>query len=548
MGQLLSRLLLAAFITRAHANNRQPPNASKLKTDLRKMRSAGLRQERFQQALPATQRFAPRFGEAKVTERHGTQASSLTLGGDRFEYLAQGDVPVFALFVRRLNTGMPWSRFDVCRGDESIRPLCEQVVQEGGIGAESLRGKIDRFMIDRLFSSGIAGATVDVAAAHTEATSVSPPNLLVSRIKSALPQMKKLRPRDLEIGYMLAAEGEEICSLTALLLLDKEKERQQALLLFRQSEERQLTVLGEMHASNEAKLADDTRSRFSSSPAAATPAAKIDMDASLAQARSSATLSVPAALAVALDQMDEFVAQCPDYGTFDLYLCSDGSAIMCEGGCVAASAGVFATTHSLDGVGEVNGEADDEYRVIPGALRLQVSGVEGVVESPFDAELVAGLAAATLATKLALAFRQHASPAKPLGKVVILTDSKTLLRATRTGPQGNEELAKRGGEQRQAVWGLLMQKLAQLDALGVPCSFQWTAGHPERKAVSREAWTFEDWAIWEADNLASASASAPAPVSAASRNNQGYQEQEQGQEQERAYIGLTELLVLMMMQ
>ena len=47
-----------------------------------------------------------------------------------------------------------------------------------------------------------------------------------------------------------------------------------------------------------------------------------------------------------------------------------------------------------------------------------------------------------------------------------------------------------------------MDKLEQLDALATPCTFQWTAGHPERKGISRESWTFQDWAIWEADKLA----------------------------------------------
>jgi hypothetical protein len=186
---------------------------------------------------------------------------------------------------------------------------------------------------------------------------------------------------------------------------------------------------------------------------------------------------------------------------------------MCEGGCDSASAGVFATTYTHPqadsrgvtkggkGAGADEDEDEDEYRAEPGTLRLRVNCVEGVVETPFDAELVAGLAAVATAANIAFALKRASAP-KPLASVVILTDSKTLIRAVRTGPEGNEELARRGGEQRRVVWDLLMDKLARLDALGVPSSMQWTAGHPERRGSATVAWSYEDWAIWEADRLA----------------------------------------------
>jgi hypothetical protein len=47
-----------------------------------------------------------------------------------------------------------------------------------------------------------------------------------------------------------------------------------------------------------------------------------------------------------------------------------------------------------------------------------------------------------------------------------------------------------------------MKQLARLEADGVPFTLQWTAGHPERRGGDPETWSFEDWAIWEADDVA----------------------------------------------
>lgn len=529
MSSRFARLLLVLLLPVAWSNNRQPPNVSKLRTDQRKLRSVELRSGLKQQQLPTTQKFNPKFGDVKMTEKHGSQTSALM--AQRVEYLAQGDLPIFSLFVRRRKTG-PWSRFDLLKGDESIRLTCENVVLNGGVEAEGLREDIDRYMVSRLF--GLVGETAI-------------PPLLVNKIKTSLPQLKKLRPRDLEIGYKLAAEGEEISSLTALQQLEKERLRRQAVLQHGQAELTQLSLLDEIHESEpliEPRPVSEESALGAPEFSQRAPAPKLDIGQYLASARAAAsTLSAPfnPSVAIVLGQLEDFVSRCPD-SDFSLYLCSDGSATMCEGGCSSASAGIFATTLVDGHLGEdendeqlptdnsdreeqdEEGVQEDLPKTSACAFRVHISQVEGVVESPFDSELVAGLAAASIAVRIISALKSSFPRPRAPDDVIILTDSKTLLRAARTGPDGNEELVRRGGEQRRLLWALLMDKLAQVEDLGIPCSFQWTAGHPERKGELRDSWTFEDWAIWEADNLARA------PQGAA--------------EQQCASIELTELLTI----
>jgi len=460
-----------------------------------------------QQQGPANKRFSPKFGDLKPTEVNGALTSTL-VNQRGVEYLGQGDIPVFTLFVRRLKTG-PWTRFEDVKGDETIRPVCESVVLNGGLEAESLRESLDGYMITRLFGDEPSSA----AAATGQA--VLPPSLLVNKIKGTLPQLKKLRPRDLEIGYKLAAEGEEICSLTAILQRAKDEAQRLALAEFNAREDRQLSLLGDLRAAAD----EQGRSPVSLQPAFAPPVAvavaKLDLDSLLLRLRE--TPLTPAGFKPALDRLHDFVAECPEAADFDVILCSDGSASMCGGGgCAAASAGVVAVCAPVnpreqvhlneDNAEEENEEKGDEegeeeYRPDLSVLRVHVSDVASVVETPFDAELVAGLAATTLALQLVAAVRK-APTSKPLGRLVLLTDSKTLIRAARTGPEGNTELAKRGGPQRQLLWAAWMKQLAQLEAEGVPFTLQWTAGHPERRGGDPEMWSFEDWAIWEADAVA----------------------------------------------
>lgn len=469
------------FFGGARANNAKPPNASKLRTDMSKMRIMEAKNRFKQQQTVKAQSYSPRFGD-----REKEQSSSNALR--HVEYQAEGDKPVFQLFVRRRQTG-PWFRYDdLQENDAGIQATCEQIVLHGGLEAEYLRAQVDAHMVAKIFGSDVTACS----------------NLSINKIKGNLPQFKKVRPRDLEVGYRLAAEGEDICSLTSLV---------------------------DLRVSAASMSATDGPAAIA---AAAAPVIALDVKALMLS-----LIPLPAptpALLLLRERIAAFTARIPVASSplaqplVDLYLCSDGSALACGGGSGIggggggwqdASAGVFAMCVPREGWSRSGGENDAEQQQQEeekkkekekeeeekgaekkeeeekeGALRLRISDVAPVVESPFDAELVAGMAAAALARGIL-----RAAPAGSIGSVVLLTDSKTLVRACRTGPAGNPELARRG-PQRQVLWEMLMAALDGLAAAGTPLLLQWTSGHPERRGGDPDTWTFEDVAIWEADNIA----------------------------------------------
>ena len=488
ISRLLLLLLLGAQVpSPTLGNNQKPPNPSKLKTNLSKMRNTEARNQFKQQQTVKAQSYSPRFG---VREKGHSSSDALR----HAEYQAElGDKPVFQLFVRRRQTG-PWFRYENLREDDpGVQSTCEEIVLNGGLEAEALRTRVDAYMIAKIFG---------------EDSACSP--LTINKIKGSLSLFKKVRPRDFEIGYRLAAEGEDICSLTSIV------------------------------------EAQASATSLPSPPAI--PAAMLDVKA-LLSAHPPMPLSalrlqhqVSAFASMMLAQQRPEVLSCGP--AMDLYLCSDGSALACAGGggWQDASAGVFAMCVArVDGVvaqqggaaaaapggeqpshvdSETSSEPNNLPNLDPRALRLRISNVAPVVESPFDAELVAGMAAAALASSIVAAM-----PTGCIGSIMLLTDSKTLVRACRTGPAGNPELAGRG-PQRQVLWEMLMAVLQRLDSAGTPLTVQWTSGHPERRGGPSDSWTFEDVAIWEADDIAR-----PQPCS--------------GGERERMSLDLKDLLVLM---
>jgi hypothetical protein len=131
-----------------------------------------------------------------------------------------------------------------------------------------------------------------------------------------------------------------------------------------------------------------------------------------------------------------------------------------------------------------------------------VQAVAGLVDSPFDAELVAGLSAVTLAAMMAGTGTGDGgeAPAATAGTWVLHTDSKTLARAVRTGVQG--DLADRASPSRLALWRLLDTHTRALATRGRPVDVVWIPGHPERRDSDRTRWSQRDVGIWAADEVA----------------------------------------------
>ena len=140
-------------------------------------------------------------------------------------------------------------------------------------------------------------------------------------------------------------------------------------------------------------------------------------------------------------------------------LSSDGSASMEGPDCLRATSSVCIKTGSSD---------------LP-AYSLLIHGIESISGTAFDAELMGGLAAAVVANELAEPWE---------GPLTLLTDSRTLTRAIRTGPTG--ELATRGSSSRRLVWELLHGLVCRLPSERL--CWEWVAGHPERATEDRSRW------------------------------------------------------------
>ena len=195
---------------------------------------------------------------------------------------------------------------------------------------------------------------------------------------------------------------------------------------------------------------------------------------------------------------------------------SDGSATPSEDGlgCASACCGVFLlpTKKSIP------------IYDISESIRVESAG--GMIDSPFDAELIAGLSAVTLASLIAkIIYQNSAGDLNGINVVdqnnikaeipslqtlstekdllensnsliiekmknnrnrmdfTLHTDSKTLCRAIRTGPKG--DLAERASSSRLALWKLLSGHMEELLSIGLPMTVEWIPGHPERRDTDR---------------------------------------------------------------
>ena len=167
-------------------------NVSKLKTDQSKMKSQLTRHNTREQALASKEALLPKFGGK----------------GDK-EVREDNGYTFFELLVRRVGTG-PWLRYLDLGGDVDTETMVTNVIN-GGVENELWRGKLDDLIRSSLFGIGIGGETV-----------------AISKVKSALPQLKKVRSREIQFGYRIALNDESVYSVEfthAASVIDKAIEK-----------------------------------------------------------------------------------------------------------------------------------------------------------------------------------------------------------------------------------------------------------------------------------------------------------------------------------
>lgn len=239
----------------------------------------------------------------------------------------------------------------------------------------------------------------------------------IKKVKDQLSQFKKLKPKDIEFGYQLLGR-EGICTLVTKSKGVLEQEKKKA----------------------EAKAAP-----------------KLDIDAYIA------SLPVSRDLLEANKNFTNWWGAVQEglQGSSVCLFGSDGSAIMKGNECMEGSSAVVLCPC----------QKEDQDVMGGSSFCLRVVGVETVSMTAFDCELVAGLAAMVLAQ---LVSTKVSSEIRLQG----YTDSKTLIRALRTGPTA--ELADRADACRKVIWTMLSSLLQDLEAREVSCSYTWAQGHPER--------------------------------------------------------------------
>ena len=386
----------------------------------------------------------------------------------------------FELLVRRTQTG-PWYRYQDLLGTEATNGFVDNVIL-GGLEAEDWRMKLDNWVSMQIFGTGTGAESI-------------------KKVKETLIQFKKLKPREFEFGYRIAVDGETVYAVEKSMKEVIQIPRSRSPSMARVNV---TNIIAGIKDSSSNEMADEelqTRISLRSNSHEATPDGEhvSEIDRQTHPATSMSMLNE-----VILQFYDQMVSQDADGCLFF----SDGSATLSEDGlgCATACCGIFLLPTKKDlplyGISE--------------SVCVNLAG--GMIDSPFDAELIAGLSAVTLAKLIAAIISNRTKNnetgasaqegtellstvtntlSNPLtdgtGNVAtrdrnsiaftLHTDSKTLCRAIRTGPKG--DLADRASPSRLALWKLLSSHTEEMQVLGMPMLVEWIPGHPERRDTDR---------------------------------------------------------------
>ena len=445
-------------------------DVAKLNTKMNKMKATLTRHNTKEQSIVKAQALLPKFVDKAKNAIGRLHEDEYTIGFATFE-----------LLVRRRQTG-PWYRYQDLLGTETTNEYVENVIL-GGLEAESWRQKLDYWISLQIFGKGTGSESI-------------------KKVKETLVQFKKMKPREFEFGYRIAVDGETVYSV--------EKSMKEEVFIKKSMSPSMARVdvcgiiLSVQEVSQSSPETADQPLLISLKPILQDFSSDIDVIA-LDKNGGSEKSSISVLNQVVLKFYDRMVSENADGCLFF----SDGSATPSEDGlgCASACCGVFLlpTKNSIP------------IYDISESIRIDSAG--GMIDSPFDAELIAGLSAVTLASLIAKIIHQKSievsNPetdektsslealsndegvildSNSLGlekeknnrnkiEFTLHTDSKTLCRAIRTGPKG--DLAERASSSRLALWKLLSGHMDELLSIGLPMTVEWIPGHPERRDTDR---------------------------------------------------------------
>lgn len=441
-------------------------------------------------------------------------------------------VPSIEIFVRKYSVGL-WIRLkkkciycgipnettvpSPAKSDEyyydntHINKMFADLNNVSGIEEEVLRDEIDKWISLRLFTDAGLGGERN----------------FIQQVRALLPQFKSLKPKEFEFGYRYisyddASESFFSNSLHGNLenkidrnqpnrvvysLISKERERISAKISKSTTEyENQMSQqsadwnISDMLQLYSATIKDD---RESLQPLLTSSQQKVHdhiqsvadgMFQSLQQSQSSSHCS----------HLDIFFDGSAYFSKSKVS--DDSSKSATDMLCVKAGAGVYIVPRD-----------DEAYALSPRVAArngwpICVHSASQLVSTPFDAELLAGLTAVTVLSRILTNY----ALTKQAPSVAIFSDSKTMCRVFRlinnksSKPDESESLPlySRGEGSRQLMWDVLCDHvryiLKSVNTRGSGSEYdlaRWVAGHPERTKLSKE-WTFYDTGIWSADEIA----------------------------------------------
>lgn len=414
-------------------------DVAKLNTNMNKMKKTINRHNTREQSKVVQKVLLPKFVDKAKSAVGRLHEDEYTNGFATFE-----------LLVRRTQTG-PWYRYQDLLGTEATNEYVENVIS-GGLEAESWRMKLDNWISIRIFGTGTG----------TES---------IKKVKDTLAPFKKLRPREFEFGYRIAIDGETVYSVEKSFVVEAviPKSRSPSMARVNVTEiiantQSLSSTRTQILYRDKVTLLDDQRKQSSNEE-------MIEVESTLAKN------SISVLNDIVLKFYDKMISK-------DVNGClffSDGSATLSEDGlgCATACCGVYLLP------------TKDNIPIYEISENIRVNSAGGMIDSPFDAELIAGLSAVTLAkmiaetcvlnnakekdSDLSLSIEsnrenldEHATLAETVSldadsnlptysvhktsvksnkiAFTLHTDSKTLTRAIRTGPKG--DLADRASPSR----------------------------------------------------------------------------------------------------
>lgn len=454
--------LLIGLVTLIQTVKSMAYDVAKLNTKMNKMKATLTRHNTKEQSIVKTQALLPKFIDKAKNAVGRLHEEEYTNGFATFE-----------LLVRRTQTG-PWYRYQDLMGTEATNDFVENVIL-GGLEAEAWRMKLDNWISMQVFGKGTGGESI-------------------KKVKETLIQFKKLKPREFEFGYRIAVDGETVYSV------EKSMKEEIVIPKSRSPSMARVNVTNLISSMADPSIAEtrislksmwlEEEGRTTTLPADA-PDVKIQSSISMLND-------------VVLLFYDRMVSEKANGCLFF----SDGSATLSEDGlgCATACCGIYLLP------------TKDNIPVYDISESIRVDSAGGMIDSPFDAELIAGLSAVTIAKLLAKIISKRTEeergvntvesamrttisnsdastisastesveiPAVSRNKIefTLHTDSKTLCRAIRTGPKG--DLADRASPSRLALWKLLSGHMGELLEMGLPMAVDWIPGHPERRDQDR---------------------------------------------------------------